>query len=958
MVTQATLVTDPVHNTTQLKQTHYQYDTKGNLLQTREVYNGSYVDTYCTYDQYGNMLSKKDANGNILYFEYKAAAPYNSTFLTAVKRADGTVIATYDYDVDIGKRTRATDPKGNVFLYTYDAVGRLTSETLVHSDSKVAVTRQISYDDVNNIVSLKYGNDSAGWQEGRIVYDPLFAKPTQIQRKLNGGWVTVKESAYDTNGRLATAKDNLGHTTSYGYDELDRLIKTTFPDGTFSTASWDDRTVTTTDANGNQKTQTYDLLDRLIQVIEHPDANTSYSTTYTYDSFDDPLTDKTDSRLIQVTNARNVKTTYTYDNLGRLTRVDYPQDGTNPLAAEVYTYDNVGNLKTKTVGSRTKTMNYEFFAGYRLKSVTEPDNRTVSYTYDNNDNVLTQTVSNVSYTYTYDARNRVTGLTAVLDGRNFVFGYGYDTFGRMTSITYPNRTAPVTYQYDELDRLLKIPGFVNSCSYDGDNKLLQMVYTNGVANNYTYDVNDRPTNIKAGQGNLLNLSYTYDPVGNITQINTDYYNYDGLNRLTWYGNKPLSQLSSANGTRWNYDGAGNMASKTKFLNGASQGVTSFSYDLANRLWTMGTTSYTNDAFGARIGKANGDTWQYLYDGESRLTKVTKNAATQVESVYDGNGMRIKKIEGGKTVYYLYSGANPLMEYSPNDGSYLYRIYAGKTAVAEEKGGVVKFYHKDHLGSTRVVTNAAGAKIAEYKFAPYGEKEVASGDGTEYGFTDKAEDAASGLKYFGARFYDSEVGRFITADTYTNLPNDERNFYITADKSFMMRSDDLAEYNQYAYCQNNPINRVDPDGHFAFVLAATPEIIEAAIMGIGATVTLVETIKEAIRNSSTIGKYSDVANPRTGVREGGNFTRRQKQEILEKNKQRNGGQLVSDKSGKQLNPPTQSKKGQKANPDEAQVDHIKSKANGGTNSSSNGQVLSREENLSKGSKDESEDEKNE
>jgi RHS repeat-associated protein len=112
---------------------------------------------------------------------------------------------------------------------------------------------------------------------------------------------------------------------------------------------------------------------------------------------------------------------------------------------------------------------------------------------------------------------------------------------------------------------------------------------------------------------------------------------------------------------------------------------------------------------------------------------------------------------------VYSGANPLLEYSPTDGTYLYRIYAGKKAVAEEKGGVVKFYHKDHLGSTRVVTNAAGVKIAEYKFAPYGEKEVASGDGTEYGFTDKAEDASTGLKYFGARFYDAEVGRWLNQD---------------------------------------------------------------------------------------------------------------------------------------------------------------------------------------------------
>ncbi len=182
-----------------------------------------------------------------------------------------------------------------------------------------------------------------------------------------------------------------------------------------------------------------------------------------------------------------------------------------------------------------------------------------------------------------------------------------------------------------------------------------------------------------------------------------------------------------------------------------------------------------------------------------MTQVTKNGVSQVNCVYDGNGMRVKKVENGKTVYYVYSGANPLMEYSPNDGSYLYRIYAGKKAVAEEKSGVVKFYHKDHLGSTRVVTNAAGVKIAEYKFAPYGEKEVSSGDGTEYGFTDKAEDASTGLKYFGARFYDPEVGRFLTVDPV----KDGLNWYI--------------------YCLDNPLSFKDPDGLTTIYITVSREV---------------------------------------------------------------------------------------------------------------------------------------
>jgi RHS repeat-associated protein len=815
MLTRATLVNDPVHGTTQLNQTHYQYDAKGNLLKESTVHNGGYLDTAYTYDTYGNVLTKTDANGQQLGFEYGSA--YNSAYLTRVyKPENNQTIATFGYDFDTGLKTQATDPNGNRFSYAYDLIGRLTREGLENADSNLQITRTLGYDDFNSILTLHFGNDSKGWQEGRIVYDPLFGKPTTIQRKQNGTWVTQRTFIYDTSGRLIQETDGMGHTTAYAYDELDRKVKTTRPDGAVTTQTWDDRTVTITDPKGNRKIQTYDLLDRLVQTQEFPDGTTPVTTSYSYDTYDDPFSSKNESHLVQVKNPKGAETKYTYDNLGRLTRLDYPQDGANPMAAETYAYDSVGNLIRKTQGSKVTTMDYQFLAGYRLWHVYEPG-RTVTHAYDNNDNLTMQTTAGVTYDYhTYDARNRVTYLTATIDGISFDFHYDYDVYGRMTSLSYPNRTSPVTYSYDELDRLQSIPGFVNSCSYDLDNKLTQMTYANGVANNYSYDVNDQPTAIAAGS--LLSLSYGYDPVGNITRINSDYYGYDGLNRLTWYGSSATP--GSGTGTRWSYDGAGNMASKTKYLNGASQGVTSFGYDLANRLWSMGAISYSNDQYGNRIQKSQtGENFNYMFDGENRLSQVAKNSATVLQNLYDGNGMRVKRTENGKAIYYIYSGPNPLMEYSPTDGTYLYRFYAGKTAIAEEKGGVIKFYHKDHLGSTRVVTNAAGAKIAEYKLAPYGEKEIALGDGTDYQFTDKAEDEASGLYYFGARFYDPETGRFITRDTFTYMPNDERIMFDLVNDQEVNKIIRIGlKYpevqNSYVYCLNNPLRFIDLDGNEA------------------------------------------------------------------------------------------------------------------------------------------------
>ena len=199
----------------------------------------------------------------------------------------------------------------------------------------------------------------------------------------------------------------------------------------------------------------------------------------------------------------------------------------------------------------------------------------------------------------------------------------------------------------------------------------------------------------------MSLNYNYDPVGNVTRLNGDYYGYDGLNRLTWAGNLPQAQMSSpwSRGTAWTYDGAGNRTGQKKYLNGQLQESLTYTYDLANRLLTAGSNTYTNNSAGARIEKIQGtDAWSYIYDGESRLTQVMKNGTGLVTNTYDGSGMRTKKVGAdGKTTYYVYSGANPILEYTPDDGKYTYYIYAGSKSIAEESGTVKTFYHRDHLG---------------------------------------------------------------------------------------------------------------------------------------------------------------------------------------------------------------------------------------------------------------------
>ena len=95
-------------------------------------------------------------------------------------------------------------------------------------------------------------------------------------------------------------------------------------------------------------------------------------------------------------------------------------------------------------------------------------------------------------------------------------------------------------------------------------------------------------------------------------------------------------------------------------------------------------------------------------------------------------------------------------------------------------------------------------------------------------------------------------------------------------------------------------------------------------------------------------YSEIPD-HPSVGPGKDFTDSKKQKFIEMNRDANGGVVRSDKSGKVLDPATQSKAGVTPSPNEVNVDHIKAKANGGSNSSTNVQILGRDENIEKSNK---------
>lgn len=194
--------------------------------------------------------------------------------------------------------------------------------------------------------------------------------------------------------------------------------------------------------------------------------------------------------------------------------------------------------------------------------------------------------------------------------------------------------------------------------------------------------------------------------------------------------------------------------------------------------------------------------EYAYDGAGRLGRVRNDAAgIVVEYIYDGYGRLIKEIEqcpdgmvrstirlpmGNQTAYEKISeGTNTITR--------VYIPFGGKTIAKRESvnGGQaeVSFYHTDNLGSIRGVS---GADSATFQYDPYGN--TISGEQSEHnlGFTGKPHDS-TGLYYFGARFYDPKLGRFINQDP----ARDGLNWYM--------------------YCSNNPLRYIDPTGLYQLAI---------------------------------------------------------------------------------------------------------------------------------------------
>lgn len=480
---------------------------------------------------------------------------------------------------------------------------------------------------------------------------------------------------------------------------------------------------------------------------------------------------------------------YTYDKYGRLDRKNFTD---TRIATVSYTYDPVTS-QLKTVTDGRGVTQYDYDQRDRLKTITMPDLKTVGYGYDLLNNITSLTTQAGTTTYGYDKLNR---LDTVKDGDRTLADYDYDKVGNLTQTKLANGSLE-SRQYDTRDRLTQI-----------------------TTKNVTGTI-------------FSDFKYTLDAVGNRKKVE-EYsgrivdYTYDTLNRLT---EEKITDAAAGNRTiGYDYDLVGNRLSKTDSLSG----LTSYTYDRNNRLkdTTQGTkvTNFTYDNNGSLKRRSDGTqtvTYDWINDGENRLIGVNSGTSQQ-QYIYDAFGSRVATIADGVRTNYLtapiWNLPEVLMEYGVN-GQVTADYTQGVGLVRSIRDGKEGFYHTDGLGSTRVITDNIGLITDRYTYDAFGVLLNTTGTfGNSFQFAGEQRDSSTGLDYLRARYYDPNLGRFISKDAYAGTLNDP---YSQHD---------------YQYAHANPVRYTDPTGYFtlgevlgAIQFATTLIGVGAASGGVGAGV---------------------------------------------------------------------------------------------------------------------------
>ena len=460
--------------------------------------------------------------------------------------------------------------------------------------------------------------------------------------------------------------------------------------------------------------------------------------------------------------------------------------------------------------------------------------------------------------------------------------YQYNNYGTLeyeyTSFT-GGGSIKSNYSYDELLRPTSISSVAGSFNHTV---------------NYTYYSNSTKTENLIStykstvNGTATTFGYTYDSKGNITKITNSrdddiIYTYDDLGQL-------ISEVKGNTTRTYTYDNAGNITSitdtteietipdpgfkpiiKAVLLPSPSVITSTQTLGYTNSQWGDLLTSYngqtiTYDGIGNPLNYYNGSSYTFTWEGR-RLVGAVKGSNT-MSFVYNDEGIRTSKtVNGVETVYYVNGGQIVAEKTGTRTIVYIYDASGAPigmmyrtTSYAEDVWDVF-WYEKNLQGDIVAVYNSSGTKLVTYDYYDaWGNYTVSypnngATTGAQYNpfrYRGYYYDSDLGMYYLQSRYYDAKICRFISADGYVST------------------GQGILGNNMFAYCNNDPVNNIDPNGNNPWFIAL---VVVCVIVGSVAVINIYQVIKSniAVQNSDVsemndedFSKYSEEKDPTYGM----------------------------------------------------------------------------------------------
>ena len=418
--------------------------------------------------------------------------------------------------------------------------------------------------------------------------------------------------------------------------------------------------------------------------------------------------------------------------------------------------------------------------------------------------------------YTYNRRRLMTSeaLGQAAYGEVWSLQNSFNANGDLDSQLYPDGQS-ISYAPNALGQPTQVGSYASSVQYHPNGSLKSFLYGNGVRRTLTQNTRqlagrivDCATSAVACPiaDTRLDLSYVYDATGNISQITdgrdgqqTRAMMYDGLDRLT-RAESPMFGVAT-----YIYNVLDSLTA-VKVTAGSHARETTYTYDAENHL------SNIKDGSGATIaglgydvqGNLNNKSGTvYDFDFGNRLREVV---GKEVGYTYDGHGRRVRAVSGymnpryrtffysndGKLIYEGSSASNSRTAHFYLAG----KLIASRSTTSGVPGGLVSvsYLHSDLLGTPIATTSVSASLTSVRQYEPFG-LAVNETPYNRLGFTGHVEDGVTGLTYMQQRYYDPQVGQFLSRDPVKVDPRTSIGF------------------SAYAYARNNPYYYKDPDGRY-------------------------------------------------------------------------------------------------------------------------------------------------